>query len=580
LGHGERRQHGFRTERDHDRPFRVGRQDYFFRYNLGIQLHLIGESLIGWMARDLVRGVDLLLARPGVDPERIVLVGAVAGGGDAAAVAAALDDRIGVVVPFGFGPARDLVGGGSWESTRNLRLSARDGFAPWVLLGSVAPRRLVYAHEFDWDAERDPVWPRLRSVFSWYDRPRHLASVHGRGGVRGPAPENTHCTNVGRVHRRLLDAHLERWLEIHAPSERNHEPLDDAALQCFTPLVPAELAPRPLHELVRELGAERLDAARGVRSGLDPRDRARRLRSELAELLGPIERGEPRVHILADPDRIDLEVTEDVRVRLRLSLPPGAGPWPVVIGLARQGMRRLCGARGELIDALVGGGAAVCLADVRGACDERGGDEQRGRLSLATRVSSDLLMLGRTSLGAALGDLRAVIAYLAQRPDLDAGRLVLWGDSLAPVNPRGCDLEVPYEAEPFPHLCEPLGGLLALVGGLFEERVDAVYLRGALVGYSDVLCGPFLYVPHDVVVPGLLGVADLCDVAAALAPRPLWLEGLVDGLNRMVDAQRLSDAYAPALRGYREAGTPGRLRLEGEPRPAAETAQWMLDALN
>lgn len=103
LGHGERRQHPFRSAADYARPYQVSRQDYYFRYDLGIQLHLAGESLIGWMAWDLMRGVDLLLAQHDVDPQRIILLGAVAGGGDPAAVAAALDERITAAVPFNFG---------------------------------------------------------------------------------------------------------------------------------------------------------------------------------------------------------------------------------------------------------------------------------------------------------------------------------------------------------------------------------------------------------------------------------------------------------------------------------------------
>src|SRR5262249_10478298 len=69
LGHGERRQHPFVDAKSYPEPFKVGRQDYFFRYNLGVQLSLIGESLIGWMAWDLMRGVDLLLKKPGIDKE-------------------------------------------------------------------------------------------------------------------------------------------------------------------------------------------------------------------------------------------------------------------------------------------------------------------------------------------------------------------------------------------------------------------------------------------------------------------------------------------------------------------------------
>ena len=126
-----------RAAKYYPEPFPVGRQDYYFRYNVGMQLHLIGESLIGWMAWDLMRGVDLLLAQPGIDPERIILLGAVAGGGDPAAVTAALDPRIkcrralqlrrpaaGDRYPLPDDAERrfNYIGEGSWESTRNLRL--------------------------------------------------------------------------------------------------------------------------------------------------------------------------------------------------------------------------------------------------------------------------------------------------------------------------------------------------------------------------------------------------------------------------------------------------------------------------
>ena len=61
LGHGER-QHPFRTEADY--PHLPGRrQDYYFRHNTGTA-SLVGESLMGWMAWDLMRGLDLLLSRP------------------------------------------------------------------------------------------------------------------------------------------------------------------------------------------------------------------------------------------------------------------------------------------------------------------------------------------------------------------------------------------------------------------------------------------------------------------------------------------------------------------------------------
>jgi dienelactone hydrolase len=115
------------------------RESYYSRYALGMQLYLAGESLMKWMAWDLMRGIDLLLERPYIDPHRIVMLGAVAGGGDPAAVTAALDNRIAAVLPFNFGeagpeehytmgprrydPGTADPGWGGWESTRCLRQS-------------------------------------------------------------------------------------------------------------------------------------------------------------------------------------------------------------------------------------------------------------------------------------------------------------------------------------------------------------------------------------------------------------------------------------------------------------------------
>jgi hypothetical protein len=84
VGYGERRSHPFNKDDDYVKPYKAGRQDYYFRYDTGIQLQLLGDSLMGWMAWDLMRGVDLLLARDGVDAKRIAILGGVAGGGDPA----------------------------------------------------------------------------------------------------------------------------------------------------------------------------------------------------------------------------------------------------------------------------------------------------------------------------------------------------------------------------------------------------------------------------------------------------------------------------------------------------------------
>lgn len=538
LGHGERRQHPFKDQSSYPKSFRAGRQDYYFRYNLGIQLHAVGESLVGWMAYDLMRGADVLLSRPGVDKGRVALLGAVAGGGDPAAVAAALDRRIAVAVPFNFGgpqpettyplpadaeSAFNYAGGGSWESTRNLRLSARDGFLPWVIVGSIAPRGLVYAHEFSWDRERDPVWKRFERIYALTGRPDRLAAATGRGVLSGKPPEATHCNNIGLEHRKGIHPAFEKWLGIAPPREtQDRRPAEE--LLCLTP----EISPKPLHEIAAALGRERREAARA----------RGKMKEEWAELLGGVaawEDAKPAVHGRTDGVvRISIEVEGRVELPLVLLLPnrKGGSRFPFVVAFAQQGKAALLKERAEALTALLDRGIAVAAVDLRGTGEtdySRGG---RGRTSAATSHSSSELMLGRPLLGLRLRDLRAVLRYLRGREELDAARAALWGDSFAAPNPKERVVEVPWDAD-VPSQSEPMGAWVAVLAALYEDGLRAVYARGGVRGYASLLEGPFLYVPHDVVVPGALGAGDMEDLAA-LARAPLRREAWVDGLNRRV----------------------------------------------
>ena len=126
------------------------------------------------------------------------------------------------------------------------------------------------------------------------------------------------------------------------------------------------------------------------------------------------------------------------------------------------------------------------------------------------------------------------------------------------------------------HLAEPLGCLLAILGGLYEDSVKAVAARGGLTGYTSLLTDAFIYVPEDVVVPGVLDAGDLPDVAGALAPRPLLLQALVDGKNRLISEAEFRPALAPAYEAYRN--TSGRLEVRrAAQRP--EVSAWLASHL-
>jgi len=599
LGHGERRQHPFRSAADYARPFQVNRQDYYFRYDLGIQLHLAGESLIGWMAWDLMRGVDFLLAQEHIDPKRIVLLGAVAGGGDPAAVTAALDERITAAVPFNFGGPQPetryplpedaetsfhYAGSGSWESTRNLRRSAAHGFLPWVIVGSIAPRRLVYAHEFNWNRERDPVWKRLQTIYGFFGAPEHLACTHGRGELRGQPPEATHCTHIGPPHRRLIHSAFKQWFDIDVTNEASDRHSTEM-LRVLTPDAERERKPKKVHEILSSSASEQLERTRRRLAELSPEERRRQLRRDWERLLGNIQPnaevkarqiGEPPSVANADTsdrkspqrprvERIVLTFERGIVVPVGLFLPPsindGKTRPPITVGVAQAGKQSLLRDRAADVASMLERGVAVCMPDVRGTGETNPGGS-RGRRSSATSLSSSELMLGGTMLGAQLRDFRAVLAWLRTRTDLDARQFYLWGDSVVVPNSNQTNFQIPRDDDQaLPSSPEPLGGLLVLLAALFEDDVQGVHVHGGLVSFQSILRDYLVLLPHDVAVPGVLAAGDLGSLASALAPRAVRLEGLVDGWNRAAELSEISAVYRPAQTAYVDAAAEARFSL-------------------
>jgi dienelactone hydrolase len=600
VGYGERRAHPFRGPADYAKEYRHGRQDYYHRYDSGVQLHLIGESLMGWMVWDQMRGVDLLLSRKGVDPGRIIMLGAVAGGGDPCGITAALDPRIAAAVPFNFGGPQpetqfplpgdaetsfNYLMGSYWESTRGLRRTAADGFFHWLIAGSIAPRRLIHAHEFSWDRERDPVWNRYEKIYGeFYGAPDHLAFAHGKGLLSGNPPEASHCGQIGHFHRRLIHPAFQRWFEIKVTEEDEFSKRRDRSeLMCLTQEARRELQPAGFGQVVSGLAAQRLAMFRQELVDLNPSQRRERLRAQWAKLLGEIDAKAPPAERSSRVDapgivglsvrRVVLKTEPDIVVPLLLisAVPIPKSPL-IVLAVAQSGKAGFLENRPALLAELIRGGAAVCLPDLRGTGETNSGSS-RGRTSGDTDRSVNVQLHDQTMLGQRLRDLRSVLRWLRARAKVDGARISLWGDSFAPINAPGTDFKIPHGVEGRPSGPEPLGGLLALFAALFDEDIERIYLNGGLVSYRSVLAKPHVFIPHDVVVPGALTAGDLSDIAGALAPLPLRCGSLVDGFNRRVSQDRTLDEYGAARRSYRQAGAEESLVLSQDDSVAA---RWLL----
>jgi hypothetical protein len=424
-------------------------------------------------------------------------------------------------------------GHGSWESTRNLYRSAVDQFFPWFICASVAPRRFIYSFEIGWpkSVEEEPAWARYKKVFSFYSEPENLASVNGFGPFPGPGE----CTNAGSFVRKRIYPVLKRWLDVPIPEHEYHGLTPDSELMCINPEIAAERKPQTTAALAASIARARLDRARKTPSMLP---------SMLAAKLGDIEPNRnAEAHIVTtnsvagfSEEAVGVEVEPGITLPL-IVLKPNAqndGRRPAVLAFAQDGKSGFLANRAPEIVRILETGAAICLADVRATGEL---SKTAARNPGAMGAAATELMLGKTMLGARVKDARTIYAYLSRRPDIDPGRIVLWGDSFAAVNPREMFVDKsPMQAAgaDVPQ-AEPLGPLLALITALYEPDVAAVAARRGLVSFLSVLEDRFAYIPLDVIVPGILEVGDVSDIAAALRPRPVLIQAAVDGRNRPVD---------------------------------------------
>ena len=606
LGHGERGQHGFTSSDDFPRNFAVSRQDYYFRYDNSIQLYLAGESLMGWMAWDLMRGVDVLLQQVGIDKDKIILLGAVAGGGDPCAVTAALDERIACAVPFNFGGPQpetryplpedaetwfNYAGSGSWESTRNLAFSASEDsrFLPWEIVGSIAPRRLIFGHEFNWHRERDPVWKRLERIYELQDASDHLAYTHGRGELKGRPPEATHCTHIGKFHRAKIHEALATWFDIHA-EEYSHN-IDSSKLRCRNARTDEVVKSRLLCEVLAENIDQSLSAAR--EKLIDKSSDARReiLRAQFDQLLSQTEM--PAAEVADESDHIPDKVVEsgeqtfqvipftaasDRPVPCVLLLPKinKKDRVPVVLGLAQGGKQAFLKHRADEVAKLLTSGVAICLPDVTNT-GELTGDNSRGRYSSATSRAATALMVGDPIVAQQLRDVRAVLRELRTGEHVKTDKIAIWGDSFSQLNEADTDFRVPRRIDGRPHDVEPLGSMLALLTALYDDDVAAVYLHRGLAEFRGAFDSPFVYVPLDSVIPGLLNHADIPDLAAALAPCPLRLDGTVDAYNRELSNEATLQLFNAAWQQYQHEKVADRFSVVSEDSPSGWLIQQLTD---
>lgn len=171
-------------------------------------------------------------------------------------------------------------------------------------------------------------------------------------------------------------------------------------------------------------------------------------------------------------------------------------------------------------------GYAVLAPDAR-AFGERGGDGMGCGWAMAAA-----LLLGKTLVGMRVWDAMRAVDYLEGRPEVDPRRIGCVGFSW--------------------------GGTQTIWTAALDQRIAAAVVSGAFGSFAETLLAadecPCQY------VPGILAVADLADIVAAIAPRPLLIEQGRD--DPIASATTVREAYARVRGAYGVLGVGDRLALD------------------
>lgn len=473
----------------------------------GRRLILLGANFGLFRAWDGIRGIDYLLTRPEVDPEKIGCCGQ-SGGGTLTQILGALDDRIRVAV-VSQGNTENLAHadveppGSADDAEQNIVPALARGIDRADLLYCFAPKPLlvtVTLHDAGHTYSPEYI-ASSRDLVEEYRRAYGLLRAADRVALQVTTGPHGYAYEM----RRATYAWFNRWFEVEASDEETSQALEpeETLYVTSTGFVTNSLGGETALSLTRRMAATiRSSAALGAD---DIRKRIRAVLGIETPANDPV-----AGHVLAiirkpgyRAEQFELASDEEIRVPGWLLTPDGAGASTPAVLYVGEAAAWSSVAEDATAERLCRQSACrIAVIDVRGRGDCAIAYPQRGRFYFPNRIQNEAyvtwftMMLGRPILGGQVHDTLRTLEYLRSRPDIRAP-ISLVGDG--------------------PH------GVIALYAAALDERVARVALRQTLTDYRSLATAERYSQPFGIYAYGLLRQFDLPDVAGALAPRQVLL---------------------------------------------------------
>jgi cephalosporin-C deacetylase-like acetyl esterase len=456
----------------------------------GRQLLLTGENATGMQLWDAIRSLDVLAARPEVDPKRLASTGQ-SGGGTLTMMLCAADERL-AVAAVSSGNTENVATipfhspGSTDDAEQDFVGSGPLAFDRWDLLYPFAPKPLLVAVSArDFFGTYSPSYAESgREQFA------KLAKLY-------PNKELLKFADTPLPHGLSYGLRVEiyNWFERHLKNSTR----TIAEEPPTAPETAETLWCGPTGNTVRDFhGKTPFVIARDRARAIQTPDRLPDLRAVLQ--MDPPPAAPPKLTVLGstryndcDIQAVEVQPAPPVWCPAWLFLPKK--PWTRIVLVLEPNGRNVRWREGDLYHQLASTGVAVCAADLRGVGDlapqfASGAPSYTRRHQEEEDYAWSGLILGRTLLGQRVAD---ILAFVAAFPRDKAIHIAARDKMTVP----------------------------ALCAAALDTRIGALYLSRGMPSWRSLVESETYSHPLANWVPNILRSTDLPQIARAIAPRPI-----------------------------------------------------------
>jgi cephalosporin-C deacetylase-like acetyl esterase len=501
----------------------------------GVGALLVGRSTASYRVWDGIRSLDYLASRPEIDPKKLGCSGC-SGGGTLTSYLMALDDRILAAAPSCYITSLERLFAtiGPQDAEQNITGQVAFGMDHADYIEMRAPKpTLVLASTRDffdiqgtWTSFREAK--RIDTKLGFPERVDMIEADAGHG--------------YGKSHREAMARFMCRWLkgEDRVITEADVPIEKDATLQCTrTGQVLDDLHGKSVFDLNAALANEY--AKKRAEKTWKPEE----FRKEVARLIG-LPNEIPTAKVTEAGSAMGEEIVIERRVyrtdsgvplpAVLLGPTKGAREGPLLVYLHGDGKAGSADASHSSADQYARGGRRVLAIDLRGYGETAPAVVEKGKgpaFGVEFKESFLALHLNRPLLGQRVYDLLCV---------------------LKAVDPKGEGVELVAHGSVVP---------VALHAAALDTRIKSLRIERGLASWDLVVQTPISHNQLVNVVPGALAGYDLPDLAARLAPRPLFIAEPVDAVGEPASRPDQLEKvwFKKVVDAYKAAGAEKHLRM-------------------